>query len=155
MKKFTVEIFTNGQIIKHIYWRRNELCPLSIWLYFRYLTDDSVGEYRLVVCPLWTLHYRCIIAGHQGAVPTVELGAVVDAVVEWKHLTRAVLNHRVIVMVDCWVYRRWNGYVLLYVCWQVHQLRHTTPVKHLARYEYDMDRIHRIYAQDEHSKKDS
>ena len=103
-----------------------------------YRTDDGGDELRLVVGPLWTLDNGRFISDHQAAVPTVELAAVVDAVVDCKHLTRAVLDGTA-VMVVSWLC--WNGHVLLYVIRQLHQLRHSTPVRHVGGNEDDLNGV--------------
>jgi len=115
-----------------------------------YLTDDCGDELRLVVRPLWTLDKRRLISDHQAAVPAEELAAVVDAVVEWEHLTWAVLDGTVTVHRLCR-----NGHVLLYVVRQVFQLRHATPVRHLARNENDMDCIGSVNSKNEDSDEHS
>jgi len=64
-----------------------------------HLTDDGCIELRSVVHPVGTLHYLRPVADHFATVPTLELGAIVDAVVKCKHFARAVLDHRVVVVV--------------------------------------------------------
>ena len=103
---------------------------------FVYLTDDGGDELGLVVHPLWTLDNGRVISDDQATVPAVELAAVVNAVVEWKHLTRAVLDVAVTVDWLCW-----NSHVLLYVVRQVVQLWHVTPVRHVAGNEDDLNGV--------------
>jgi len=103
-----------------------------------YLTDDGGEELWLVVGPVCTLYNGRLIVDHQATVPSVELTAVIDAVVEWIHLTRTVLHRTVAELV--WLC--WNGNVLLYVVRQIRQLRHQTPVRHVGTDEDYVDGIH-------------
>jgi len=98
--------------------------------------DDGGRELWLVVGPLRTFYSRRLVGNHHSAVPTVELAAVVDTVVEWKHLTWAVLDEAVMVTRLCW-----NGHLLLNIGRQVDQLRHAAPVRHFGTEKDDLDGV--------------
>jgi len=50
---------------------------------------------------------------------------------------------------------RWNGDVLLDVVRQLVELRHSTPVSHVGRYEDDLYGVQRQHSHEEHDDEDS